>query len=321
MTLRLTLASTRRAIRTFGTIGTMSTFLLTAAVPASAAPAAAELDAAALQTTVEAVGQINGRALACGYNDLVSRAKAVVILRVAKTRSLGEAFEASTNAAFLAQGNKAEGCPARAALTVELEAALKPLAPPSVHQLIATPDTPEVGINPRYLLQAANGRAIIDSDFRNQFQLIAFGYTFCPDICPTTLLEMADVLKQLGDQASKIQPIFISVDPERDTLAQLRTYTAFFDKRILGATGTPELVKHAATNFKVRYEKVIDPAVNPAHYAVDHSAGMYLLTPGGQFLTKFAYGMPVADIVTRLKKEIELRAEAAAADPAKGAPR
>ena len=287
-----------------------------AALPTYAAPAAPELDAATLQTTVEAVGRINGRALACGYSDIVSRAKAVVILRVAKTRSLGEAFESNTNAAFLAQGNDKAGCPPRAALTVELETALKPLAPPSAHQLVATPDIPEVGINPRYLLQAANGRAIIDSDFRTQFQLIAFGYTFCPDICPTTLLEIADVLKQLDGLASKVQAIFISVDPERDTLAQLRTYTSFFDSRILGATGSPELIKHAAANFKVRYEKVVDPAINPAHYAVDHSAGMYLLTPGGQFLTKFAYGTPVADIVARLKKEIELRAETTT-DPAK----
>jgi protein SCO1/2 len=122
---------------------------------------------------------------------------------------------------------------------------------------------------------------------------------------------MAEILKQLGDQAARVQPLFFSVDPERDTHAQLRTYTAFFDTRIMGATGSAELVAHAAKNFKVRFSKVITPGGNPAHYAIDHSAGMFLLTPGGQFLAKFPYGTPVADIVSRLKSEIELRASAA----------
>jgi protein SCO1/2 len=272
---------------------------------------AAELDPATLASIVTTIGKINGRALACGYNNIVSRAKAVVVAKVAKTRELGEAFERETSASFLAQGTQKASCPSRTALTVELEKTVKPLAPPSAHQLAEAAELPEAGINPRYLLQAANGRAVMDSDFKDHFQLITFGYTFCPDICPTTLLEMAEILKQLGDQAARVQPLFFSVDPERDTLAQLRTYTAFFDTRIMGATGSAELVAHAAKNFKVRFAKVITPGGNPAHYAVDHSAGMFLLTPGGQFLAKFPYGTPVADIVSRLKSEIELRASAA----------
>jgi protein SCO1/2 len=291
--------------------------LSAASLPASAA----ELDPATLLTTVENIGRINGRALACGYTDLVARAKAVVVARVAKTRALGEAFENSTNAAFLKQGTEKADCPSRTALTVELESVVKPLAPPNAHQVVPVTEAPEVGINPRYLLQAGNGRAIMDSDFPKHFQLITFGYTFCPDICPTTLLEMAEVLKQLGDKAAKIQPIFISVDPERDTLAQLRTFTAFFDPRIIGATGSPDLVRRAANNFKVRYEKVKEPGGNPAHYAVDHSAGMFILAPGGQFLAKFGYGTPVADIAARLKSEIDLRAEAAPEGAKPSAPR
>jgi protein SCO1/2 len=272
---------------------------------------AAELEPAKLDTIVTTIGKINGRALACGYSDIVSRAKAVVVARVAKTRELGDAFERETSAAFLAQGAKKASCPSRTALTVELEMAVKPLAPPSQHQLAEAAELPEAGINPRYLLQAANGRAVMDSDFKDRFQLITFGYTFCPDICPTTLLEVAEILKQLGDRANWVQPLFISVDPERDTLAQLRSYTAFFDSRIIGATGSAELVAHAARNFKVRYAKVLTPGGNPAHYAVDHSAGMFLLTPGGQFMAKFPYGTPVTEIVNRLKNEIELRGSVA----------
>lgn len=271
---------------------------------------AASSDTDPLRAVVSALGDINGRALACGHPEVVSRAKAIVIARVAKTRELGEAFENATSTAFLAQGQRKAECPPRAALTVELEVAARSLNAPNAHQLAASPDTPEVGINPRYLLQAANGRAVMDGDFKDRFQLITFGYTFCPDICPTTLLEMAAVLRQLGDDAARVQALFISVDPERDTLALLRTYTNFFDARILGATGSPELVRRAADNFKVRYEKVIDPKVNPAHYAVDHSAGMFLLAPGGQFLAKFAYGKPVGEIVARLREEIARRASA-----------
>jgi protein SCO1/2 len=293
----------------------MTTFRFLAPALAAAVAIALPITAACSETdplhaAVTTIGNINGRALACGHTEVVSRAKALVIARVAKTRELGEAFEKATSEAFLAQVPRKAECPPRAALTVELEVAARLLNPPNAHQLAATPDMPEVGINPRYLLQAANGRAVMDGDFKDRFQLIAFGYTFCPDICPTTLLDMAAVLKQLGDDAAKVQALFISVDPERDTLAQLRTYTEFFDARILGATGSPELVKRAADNFKVRYEKVIDPKVNPAHYAVDHSAGMFLLSPGGQFLAKFAYGKSVDEIVARLREEIARRAPA-----------
>lgn len=281
--------------------------LLAAAMAIALPLPAASSETDPLQAAVTTLGYINGRALACGHSEVVSRAKAIVIARVAKTRELGAAFEKATSEAFLAQSQRKAACPPRAALTVELEVAARSLNAPHAHQLAATPDTPEVGINPRYLLQATNGRAVMDGDFKDRFQLITFGYTFCPDICPTTLLEMAGVLKQLGDDAAKLQALFISVDPERDTLTQLRSYTEFFDVRILGATGTPELVRRATDNFKVRYAKVIDPKVDPAHYAVDHSAGMYLLAPGGQFLAKFPYGKPVDEIVARLREEIARR--------------
>ncbi len=157
------------------------------------------------------------------------------------------------------------------------------------------------GIVPRYLLQDPNGRAITNEDFRGRFQLIAFGYTYCPDICPTTLVEMAEILKQLENDAASLQPIFISVDPERDTGQVLKTYTAFFDPRILGLTGSPALVRRAADNFRMRYAKVREPGKPADQYAVDHSAGMILLGPDGQFLRKFAYAMPVAEITSEIK--------------------
>lgn len=151
------------------------------------------------------------------------------------------------------------------------------------------PDPQPQEVVPRYLLVDPNGRSVTSEDFRGKFQLIAFGYTYCPDVCPTTLVEMAAILDQLGPGAARIQPIFITVDPERDTGPVLRTYTEFFHPRILGLTGPPALVRRAADNFKVRYAKVRTPGDPPERYAMDHSAGMYLLGPDGDFLKKFAY--------------------------------
>lgn len=156
-------------------------------------------------------------------------------------------------------------------------------------------------INTRYLLIGPDGQAVSDQDFAGRFQLIAFGYTYCPDICPTTLVDMAELLKQLGPEAERVQGIFISLDPERDTPRVLQTYTRFFDARILGLSGTPELVQRAARNYKVRYAKVVLPGKDAQNYAVDHSAGLYLLDPGGQFLKKFPYGRPVGEILGELR--------------------
>ncbi len=152
----------------------------------------------------------------------------------------------------------------------------------------------------RYLLMDANGRAVSNEDFPGSFQLIAFGYTFCPDICPTTLAEIAVVMTTLGQKSERLQPLFITLDPERDTAAVLRGYTAFFHPSILGLSGSPALVRRAADNFKVRYEKVREPGMPAEQYAVDHSAGMYLLGPDGRYLRKFAYGSAPLEIAERI---------------------
>ncbi len=182
--------------------------------------------------------------------------------------------------------------------------AIAPATADPVHKLLASEAT---GVNPRYLLAGPGGQAISDETFRGRFQLIAFGYTYCPDICPTTLVEMAEVLKQLGEEAPRLQAIFVSVDPARDTVDVLKKYTAFFDPRIVGLSGSPELVQRAAKNFRVRYAKVVSPGDDPAYYAVDHSAGMYLLGPDGSFIKKFAYGRPIGDVITEIRELLQHR--------------
>ncbi len=185
-------------------------------------------------------------------------------------------------------------------LALALLAALSLAAPAAAQLGHHMPAEETSGINPRYLLQDPRGRSVTNEDFRGRFQLIAFGYTYCPDVCPTTLVEMAAILKQLGDQAERMQPIFITVDPERDSGKVLQTYTEFFDPRILGLTGSPALVRRAADNFKIRYAKVREPGND--NYAVDHSAGMILLGPDGEFIKKFAFATPVDNIVRALEE-------------------
>jgi protein SCO1/2 len=161
---------------------------------------------------------------------------------------------------------------------------------------------------PRYLLQGPNGRAATSEDFRGRFQLVAFGFTSCPDVCPTTLLEVQQLLQALGPDAAKVQALFITVDPQRDTPAVLKEYTAAFDPRILGLSGSPELVARAAQAFGVQYRKSRSPDAPENVYTVDHSTGMVLLGPEGQWLRRIGYGTPVPRMLEMLQRA--LRGEA-----------
>lgn len=156
-------------------------------------------------------------------------------------------------------------------------------------------------IAPRYLLMGTNGRSVTSEDFRGRFQLIAFGFVSCPDVCPTTLLEMSHVLAALDTRAQLLQPIFITVDPQRDTAQVLAAYTQAFDARILALTGPLDLVRRAADNFKVQFAKVQEPGANPDVYTMDHTAGMFLLGPDGVLVAKFGYGVPVAEVTERIQ--------------------
>lgn len=153
---------------------------------------------------------------------------------------------------------------------------------------------------PRYLLQDPRGRVVTQESFRGRFQLIAFGFISCPDVCPTTLLGFRNIIEALGDKAGRLQPLFITVDPERDSASVLREYTAAFHPAILGLRGSPELLQRAAESFRVRYEKVREPGAAAGIYTMDHSTGMYLLDSEGRFLVKFASTAPAPDVAARI---------------------
>lgn len=158
---------------------------------------------------------------------------------------------------------------------------------------------------PRYLLQDHRGRVLTQESFRGRFQLVTFGFTSCPDVCPTTLLAFKNILDALGQQAPRLQTIFITVDPERDSAAVLRDYTAAFHPAILGLNGSPERLRHAADTFRVRYEKVREPGAAPGIYSMDHSTGMYLLDGEGRFVLKFASTTPAAEVAARIRELLD----------------
>ncbi len=272
--------------------------------------------AAAVQASEEAglsavrdLGRLNGQALACGKKDTAAWVRILMLNHAPKTRAYGEAYEEGTQETFAAHG-RGEPCAAPAVLAARLDAVTQRLKaalpiPGQVPQGHSQAEVAPNAVVPRYLLQDPNGRAVTNEDFLGRFQLVAFGYTSCPDVCPTTLLEMKEVLKLLGDKAALLQPIFITVDPERDSDQVLREYTAAFDSRILGLRGSGELTRRAAAEFRIRYEKVRDPAAPPGSYTMDHSAGMVLLGPDGRAVVRFAYATPARQMAERIEAMIQ----------------
>lgn len=144
----------------------------------------------------------------------------------------------------------------------------------------------EALVKAEFTLTDATGKTIKASDFRGRYLLVYFGFTHCPDICPTSLLLMSNVLGQLGSKGEKIQPLFITIDPERDTPKLVGTYVSHFNKRFVGLSGTPEQIKHAADSFKVFYSKV-ETKESALGYVVDHSGFIYLMGPDGEYITHF----------------------------------
>lgn len=130
------------------------------------------------------------------------------------------------------------------------------------------------------------GRAMTERDFRGRPMAVFFGFTYCPDVCPTTLTEMTGFIEALGPEADRIQWIFVSVDSERDTPQAIATYLQAFDRRITGLTGTEEQIAAAARAFRVFYRRV---PLEGGGYTMDHSASVFLLDAEGRFAGTLDY--------------------------------
>lgn len=150
-----------------------------------------------------------------------------------------------------------------------------------------------------FSLHDHNGKLRTLADFKGKAVVVFFGFTQCPDVCPTTMLEMANVMKALGPDADKVQVLFITVDPERDTAALLSQYVPAFDSRFLGLRGDLAETEKTAKEFKVFYQKV--PGKTPGSYTVDHTAGSYVFDPQGRIRLFIRHGQGVEPIVHDLK--------------------
>ena len=135
-----------------------------------------------------------------------------------------------------------------------------------------------------------NGVRRTDADFRGKLMLVYFGFSSCPDICPTDLQAIGLALDQLGKAGEEVQPVFITVDPERDTPQLLADYVPMFHPRLIGLSGDATSIREAASAYRVYYAKV--PRTDGSNYTVDHSGFIYLMDRGGQYLGFFPPGTP-----------------------------
>ena len=144
-----------------------------------------------------------------------------------------------------------------------------------------------------------NGQPRTLADFKGKVTVVFFGYTQCPDVCPTTLAELAQVKKALGPDGERVQGVFVSVDPQRDTPEVLKAYMASFDPGFVALRGTPEQTTAAAKEFKVFYAKV--PGKAEGSYTMDHTAGSYIFDPSGRVRLFVRYGAGAEALTADLK--------------------
>ena len=151
----------------------------------------------------------------------------------------------------------------------------------------------------QFSLPDFDGKVRTLADFKGKVTAVFFGYTQCPDVCPTTMHDLGDAMKQLGPLADKVQVLFITVDPERDTPQLLSQYVPAFDKRFLGLTGTLPEIDKTAKDFHVYYQKV--PGTAKGSYSMDHTAGLYIYDPEGRIRVFASNTAPLDSIVHDLK--------------------
>jgi cytochrome oxidase Cu insertion factor (SCO1/SenC/PrrC family) len=161
-----------------------------------------------------------------------------------------------------------------------------------------------VSIGGSFELTNHEGRTFTEDDLDGQFYLVYFGYTYCPDICPTALTLMAETLDLLGVEGRDIVPLFVTIDPARDTAEHLKMYVGYFHPRLIGLTGTEEQVAAAAKTFGVFFGRVEDKDDNDDDYLMDHTSIIYLMGPDGRYRTHFSHSAAPEDIAGQIREII-----------------
>ncbi len=187
---------------------------------------------------------------------------------------------------------------AACALTVSLAACDK--LPGKQKESFQNTDVTGLDYAKGFTLTDHTGKPRTLADFKGKAVVVFFGYTQCPDVCPTTMAEMAAVMQKLGPLADQVQVLFVTLDPERDTQELLANYVPAFDKRFLGLRGTPEQTAKTAKEFKVFYSKV--PGTDPGSYTIDHTAGSYVFDRAGRLRLFIRHGQGPDPIVHDLRE-------------------
>jgi cytochrome oxidase Cu insertion factor (SCO1/SenC/PrrC family) len=155
-----------------------------------------------------------------------------------------------------------------------------------------------------FTLTDQSGNRVTDKTWPGKYLLVLFGYTYCPDVCPSELQVMSAALDQLGPDAEKIQPLFITIDPVRDTPEVLKDYVGNFSSRLVGLTGSDKDIADVAGKYRVYYEKA-PASKNTSDYLMDHSTILYLMRPDGTFLKHFTYGTDPKALADGIRRAIE----------------
>jgi protein SCO1/2 len=166
---------------------------------------------------------------------------------------------------------------------------------------LGSSDAPSALVGGDFTATDHTGRRVTQADFRGRYMLVYFGFTFCPDICPGELQIIGATMDLLGPAAAKVTPVFVTVDPERDTPEVLADYVPHFHDRMVGLTGSVDEVGALARAWRVYYRKVEDENM-PGGYTMDHSSIIYLMDPDGRFVRHFNHGTPPEDIAAALKE-------------------
>ena len=177
--------------------------------------------------------------------------------------------------------------------------------------LITMPESVEATMVGRFELTDADGKRVTEANFAGRYMLVYFGYTYCPDVCPTELAKMAAALDTFEEaapkRAAKVVPIFISVDPERDTPERLKDYAELFHPRLVALTGTAEQIRAAANTYKVYYAKIYPEggATGEGDYLMDHSSQTYLMGPDARYVALFPSTATAKDIADALARDVK----------------
>ena len=159
-----------------------------------------------------------------------------------------------------------------------------------------------VAIGGEFTLTDQNGVERRPEDFRGKLMLVYFGYTFCPDACPTALQDMSRAIDIMGNKGDAVQPIFITIDPARDTVEQMKLYASNFHPRLVALTGTPEQIAAAAKAYRVYYEK--GKSTGGDDYLMDHTSFIYLMGPDGKYLSHFPPGTTAEQMAAAMEKHL-----------------